>query len=492
MPLDPNIILNVGRGVTPVDDLGTIYDNQSKRLQRDEMVESARVKRHDQLLKNQEHEAMARAYRDSVGEDGNINDQLLLSNLARNGAGNAIPGVRKTMQEGRKISGEIDYRNAETRAKVQETLYKGLMLADNSIASLLANPNTTDRDVYSEMGRLVKLGAFDAQAQYTGKSPDVMAQTFLSTMPVGNPQALRAWLVQQGARAADATKRLELALPKYDEQDRGGVISQGTINQFTGERTAGAGPANNVTKTNTPDAVLKASTDMRVAGMVDQRQRETNDINREASQSQIVEGPNGFQVVNKATTLARPVSSASGQPVIGKDSPTAKNANMARGMLGQIKFGEDLLKSDPTGSKLGAVFDSAIGAVGLSTAGGDVAQKLETLGGWMTSNVPRLEGPQGQKDAELYANMAGNIGDRSIPIDRRLASLSAVKKLMERYDNMPGTQPARIVSPAPPAPGMGPTLAAPRQPIPYRGATPIGARPGALPDINMFFTNGGQ
>ena len=64
--------------------------------------------------------------------------------------------------------------------------------------------------------------------------------------------------------------------------------------------------------------------------------------------------------------------------------------------------------------------------------------------------------------------------------------------LMKKYNNVPGTQPARVVSPPPPAAGSGPTLAAPRQPVPYRGSTPIGTRPGALPDINSFFVNGGQ
>jgi hypothetical protein len=492
MPLDPNILMQVGRGVTELDGVGTIYDNQLKRAQRDEMVDTARNK-------NQQNTAMNRAYQESVGPDGKFDQGMLLSNLAKYGAGSAVPGAQKVQQDyqrlnidGRKADSDISAKSVETDSKLQEILYKGLKHTDDTIAGLLSKPDVNERDVYSEMGRLVRSGAFDIQAKHSGKTSDDYAREMLSTMPVGNPQALRGWLTQSAMRNADASKRLELTLPKYDEQDRGGAINQGTINQMTGVRTDGAGPTNNVAKTASPESMLSANTSMRVAGMVDNRQREMNDINREAANSQIVEGPNGFQVVNKGTTLARPVADISGQPVLGKGSNAAENAAMARNMLGQIKYGKELLGEGPTGSPIGAIFDKAIGAVGLSTTGGDKATQLTTLGGWMTSNVPRMQGPQGVQDVILYQQMAGTIGDASMPTNRRLAALETVERLMKKYEGVPGTQPARVVSPPPVAPGVGGGLAGPRVPAPYRGATPIGGRPGELPDINSFFTNGGR
>ncbi len=477
MQLNPNIILG-GRESVPLNGLGETYDNAARIQQHREALQTSQ-------MKNEETRATAEAYRRATGPDGKVDNGMLMSTLAQMGVGRMIPGIQKAGLEAQKTQSEVSGKNMETDVKSAELLYRGLKEVDGAIASLMAKPDANERDVYGEVGRLVRVGAFDMQAKHKGVTPDEFARDLLSTLPVGNPQAMRGWLAQAGMRAADASKRLEVALPKYDEQNRGGVINQGTINQITGERTAGVGPANNPVPTADPNSVLSSETARRGQNIVDNRARETNDINREALQSQIVEGPNGPMVVNKATTLARPVATLDGQPLLNKDSTVAKDARVAKTITGQIAEARAALQ-EATSSGIGAMVDKGLGVAGISTKSGDAAAKLDTIGAWMTSNVPRFEGPQSNKDTETYQIMAGNVADRTKPMSQRAAALDALETFMAEKLGKPGTAPAAIVVPPPPAAGTGPRLAAPRPG--YTGATPIGSRPGqAQPDINQFF-----
>jgi hypothetical protein len=478
--LDPRLILANGQDTMGLNSVGQVYDDASKIQLHRETMQKAQQANADQV-------ATREAYRRATKADGSIDQGILLSSLAQLNAGSVIPSIQKANLETRKTQGEIDYKDAETKAKVTDTLYNGLKQADNSIASLLAKSDVNELDVYGEVGRLVKIGAFDAQAQHVGKSPDDFARDMLSTLPVGNPEALRNWLTQAGARTMDATKRIEMSVPKYDEQNRGGTINQGTVNQWIGQRTEGAGPANNIVPTADPNAVLKSKTDYGIAGIVDNRARETNDINREASQTQIVDGPNGPNLVNKSTGLARPVATTDGSPLLNKDSVIAKNARLADTLTGQIGQARTLLKK-ATGSGAGKMIDTAGNFVGLSTDGADAAAQLETLSGWMTSNVPRFEGPQSDKDTGTYQIMAARVGDRSVPVSQRSAALDIVEQLMAKYSGKPGTAPAGMVVPAPPPAGSGPMLARPQRGGSYQGRTPIGSRPGQQPpSIDSFF-----
>jgi hypothetical protein len=180
------------------------------------------------------------------------------------------------------------------------------------------------------------------------------------------------------------------------------------------------------------------------------------------------------------------VATIDGNPLLNKDSTVAKNARLADTLTGQIGQARDLLKK-ATGSGVGKMVDAAGNMVGVSTAGADAAAQLETLSGWMTSNVPRFEGPQSDKDTSTYQIMAARVGDRGVPVSQRMAALDTVEQLMSKYSGKPGTAPAGMVVPAPPPAGSGPMLSGPRRGGGYTGSTPIGTRPGQQPDINSFF-----
>jgi len=418
--LDPSIIGRATQQTVPLNSLASIYSDaagiRQHQLQGDKLQEDQRQKK---LLND--------AYAAATNPDGSVDEGRLSAYLAQNEGGANIPGIQKASLGLQKERADVNDKVAGTQKTVQETLYKALDLTNNTIASLASNPATTEREVYAAMGNLVNAGAFNAQAQQQQTDPDTYARNLLSTMPVGNPQALRGWLIQQGSRVADATERLKLSLPKYDEQDRGGAINEGTINQMTGQRTAGA----SVGKTSTPGELLSAETSRRGQDRQDLRMGEANAINKEAARSQVIETPGGFAVVDKGNATSRPVINATGDQLVPANSQYAKDIKGAKNLSTLIPMAEKILKDGPTASGFGNNVDKAASFFGKATEGAKLASQLDVVGNTMVMNVPRFEGPQSDADRAYYTASVGNITDRSLPVGVRLASLRTLKDFLK-------------------------------------------------------------
>lgn len=153
---------------------------------------------------------------------------------------------------------------------------------------------------------------------------------------------------------------------------------------------------------------------------------------------------------------------------------TAQGTKDAGGMRASDVIGildeADALLPKATASPLGAVRDTLMGVVGKSTDAGDAAQSLKVLEGNLMMAQPRLEGPQGQKDAELYQRMAGLIGDAKIPLHRRQGAIRTIRNLAQRHAAQFAARKAELQSglvsapqsispgggPPPPQPGSAP------------------------------------
>lgn len=98
----------------------------------------------------------------------------------------------------------------------------------------------------------------------------------------------------------------------------------------------------------------------------------------------------------------------------------------------------DLLSKGPTGSGFGRAVDSTAAWFGKSTEGAELGQQLKVLSGWLTSNVPRMEGPQSDRDVLQYKEMAALVGDDSIPVARRLAAANELKSMQQKYAKLNG------------------------------------------------------
>lgn len=116
---------------------------------------------------------------------------------------------------------------------------------------------------------------------------------------------------------------------------------------------------------------------------------------------------------------------------------TKRQFNM-QGIGATLQEAQDLLEAEekPTGSGVGAVVDAAAAIVGKSPRGAVPAQKLKAVGGALTSKVPRMEGPQSDHDVRLYKEMAAEVGNNTIPVDRRLAALETMRKLWLKYEKL--------------------------------------------------------
>jgi uncharacterized protein (UPF0147 family) len=57
----------------------------------------------------------------------------------------------------------------------------------------------------------------------------------------------------------------------------------------------------------------------------------------------------------------------------------------------------------------------------------------------MTS-MPRMEGPQSDRDVELYSKAAGQIGDPNVPRDIKKAAVKTIRALQDKYVDRANTQ----------------------------------------------------
>lgn len=121
---------------------------------------------------------------------------------------------------------------------------------------------------------------------------------------------------------------------------------------------------------------------------------------------------------------------------VTRDTGRQSEAKLANKLNTGIDRALELLKEGPTSSLAGNAADKALGVFGMSTPGGEKAAQLETLSGWLVSNVPRMEGPQSNMDVLNYQTMAGRIGDRNLPIGVRMKAAEEVKKLQNKYSDL--------------------------------------------------------
>lgn len=86
-----------------------------------------------------------------------------------------------------------------------------------------------------------------------------------------------------------------------------------------------------------------------------------------------------------------------------------------------------------TGSLLGTGVDKTISAFGGTTDGAAATAQLKALQGAIISKMPKMSGPQSDKDVQLYREMAGQIGDSTIPTAQRSAAMNTIEQLNMKY-----------------------------------------------------------
>lgn len=160
----------------------------------------------------------------------------------------------------------------------------------------------------------------------------------------------------------------------------------------------------------------------------------------------VVELSPAEQAANEAARV-RAVDTAKAD--VARDTGRVADAKKTSQMREAASTAMKILEGNPTGSGVGAFADAVGNFVGQPMKGASDAQQLEALGGWMTANVPRMEGPQSDADVRNYATMAGRIGDRTLPVSVRRDALKVVMGLMDKYADLNGAAAADSPKAAP-------------------------------------------
>lgn len=120
----------------------------------------------------------------------------------------------------------------------------------------------------------------------------------------------------------------------------------------------------------------------------------------------------------------------------------ADKTRNANSLISYIDEAEGILnEGNATGSIVGSAVASGKKAFGVSDASTQANKRLENIGAWMTANVPRMQGPQSDADRVYYQQMAGQVGDKTVPVKDRLAALKQLRVLQEKYKNIQGFNP---------------------------------------------------
>jgi len=157
------------------------------------------------------------------------------------------------------------------------------------------------------------------------------------------------------------------------------------------------------------------------------------------ARGQVIETPNGPMIVDKATGEARPVTMG-GKPVNAQTEQ--KRAAGAKRVLALLDTAEKLIPLS-TGSGLGALRDFAGRGVGYATEGSKAIAKLQSLSGALIADMPRMEGPQSDKDVQLYKQAAGDLANPTIPNESRLEALATLREIQTRYAGAPAKPAAK-------------------------------------------------
>lgn len=191
---------------------------------------------------------------------------------------------------------------------------------------------------------------------------------------------------------------------------------------------------------------------------------ETADKNRAQSQSQFEQNyalnqqkaffeqnkPIGFEVGNDGFKYAI-YPNGKGIRVLGDDGQPIKVQQKSGNLTAQNAQREETQRlqrvdailpeiekilPNATSSYVGAGADFLGRAIGYSTDGAKATAQLKTLAGQLVSLMPKMSGPQSDKDVAMYKEMAGNLADDTQPIQTRMAALQTIKELNNKYKGM--------------------------------------------------------
>lgn len=110
---------------------------------------------------------------------------------------------------------------------------------------------------------------------------------------------------------------------------------------------------------------------------------------------------------------------------------TKKGSN-AKSTMATLDLADPLIDA-ATGSATGAAADKLAAFFGEAPKGAQAIAQLRVLQANLMTSMPRMEGPQSDRDVELYRQAAGQIGDPMIPNEIKKAAVQTIRALQQKY-----------------------------------------------------------
>lgn len=148
----------------------------------------------------------------------------------------------------------------------------------------------------------------------------------------------------------------------------------------------------------------------------------------------------GYNEATASTKEAEAAAGASGKIRGETEGAKTKRELNAPNNLMLIAEAEKLLPQATSGLASRAMRGVA-GIAGVSTEASKADRKLNVLAAALTSGVPRMEGPQSDKDTAMYKQAAGDVGNPDVPYEDRLAALQTMRELQEKYQGVAQSGP---------------------------------------------------
>jgi hypothetical protein len=109
-----------------------------------------------------------------------------------------------------------------------------------------------------------------------------------------------------------------------------------------------------------------------------------------------------------------------------------KKGATARAVQDTLDLAEPLIDI-ATGSVTGAAADKVAGFFGVALDGAAATAQLKILQANLMANMPRMEGPQSDRDVQLYREAAGELGDPTVPRAQKKAALKIIREIHQKY-----------------------------------------------------------
>ena len=156
---------------------------------------------------------------------------------------------------------------------------------------------------------------------------------------------------------------------------------------------------------------------------------------KEMPSMQHVETPNGPMAFNPKTGQYSQISMPGGVPMQSKDQ--LQRSNDATAVMELTDEAAPLLEKAP-GSYAGAALNQLGRVFGMNTEATNAQAQMDVISGALVAKMPKMTGPQSDKDVLLYRQMAGNLNDPTVPTSAKQAAMKTLRMLNEKYVNQQG------------------------------------------------------